>query len=315
MLQGRRVLAIGSGKAGHEANALGVAQALGGDYELRRVEPRLVYARLAPYGPADPIDLKRFLTAPAPQIVIACGRATVPYARAIKRTLGRDVFAVMLQDPRVSRARFDMIWTPAHDLLRGANVMTTLTSPHPLSAQVLAQWRARPDPRLADLPAPRAAIMLGGPGGGATYSDADYARLREATAQISAQGFAIMATPSRRTPAAMAAAVRAGAANGFVWDGAGANPYGAMLALADVALVTGDSANMIGEATATGAPVYVFEAQARGAGKIGAMIDALERAGAVRRYRGVIERFHYAPIDSSAAIAAEIIRRMRLARR
>ena len=68
-----------------------------------------------------------------------------------------------------------------------------------------------------------------------------------------------MATPSRRTPAELAAAVRENIGDGFFWDGAGDNPYPAMLALADAMLVTGDSANMVGEATATGAPVHVFE--------------------------------------------------------
>ena len=54
--EGVRVLVLGSGKIGHEINALGVVEALGAPYELRRVEPRAWYARLAPYGPVDPKD-------------------------------------------------------------------------------------------------------------------------------------------------------------------------------------------------------------------------------------------------------------------
>ena len=38
--------------------------------------------------------------------------------------------------------------------------------------------------------------------------------------------------------------------------------------------MTGDSANMVGEATATGAPVYVFEPSGGEAGKLGQAIDA-----------------------------------------
>ena len=97
-----------------------------------------------------------------------------------------------------------------------------------------------------------------------------------------------MATPSRRTPPELLAAVRAGlgGAPGFVWDGDGDNPYAAMLALADAMLVTGDSANMVGEATATGAPVHIFEPSGGGSKKLGGAIDALvarRRGAALRR--------------------------------
>ena len=120
-----------------------------------------------------------------------------------------------------------------------------------------------------------------------------------------------MATPSRRTPPELLSAVREGLgdAPGFVWDRTGDNPYGAMLALADAVLVTGDSANMVGEATATGAPVYVFEPSGGGSNKLAGAIDALERCGAVRRFAGAIERYSYEPIDSSGQIAREIAQR------
>lgn len=313
---GLRALVIGSGKAGHEANATGVAEALGAPYEMRRVAPRGPFGRLAPYGPLDPRERAKFLREPWPDIAIACGRATVPALRAMKRARGAKIFAVALQDPRAWRGAFDLIWTPEHDRLRGANVITTLTSPHPISPPVLARWRASPDARLAALPAPRAAVVLGGPSGEADYAPTDFERLAQAVARLRSLGFSVMATPSRRTPPAMLAAARAGLGDGpgFVWDGAGDNPYAAMLALADLVLVTGDSANMVGEAAATGAPVYVFSPQLAGGGKIAAMVDALARAGAARRYEGAFEPFRYAPIDSSAAIAAEILRRFALPR-
>jgi mitochondrial fission protein ELM1 len=82
-----------------------------------------------------------------------------------------------------------------------------------------------------------------------------------------------------------------------------------MLALADAVLVTGDSANMVGEATATGAPVMVFEPTGGGSTKLARGVDALIARGAARRWSGRIESFRYAPMDSSGEIAAEIWRR------
>jgi mitochondrial fission protein ELM1 len=240
----------------------------------------------------------------------------VPYARAIKRSRGALVFTVFLQDPRHARGAMDLIWLPSHDSHRGPNVMTTLTSPHPFSPARIAAARAAPDPRLGGQPRPRCAVVLGGPSGARHFTPKDVSRLEDATRAIVAQGFAVMATPSRRTPPELLAAVRRGlgASPGFVWDGRGDNPYLAILALADAVLVTGDSANMVGEATATGAPVHVFEPSGGQSRKLASAIDALIAIGAARRYAGTIERFSYAPIDSSGEIAREIARRFRAAR-
>jgi mitochondrial fission protein ELM1 len=241
---------------------------------------------------------------------------TVPYLRRFKRLGGARVFAVFLQDPRFARASMDLIWVPEHDRHRGPNVIATLTSPHPFSARRLAAARAAPDARLAALPTPRCAVVLGGPSGAQHFTAGDLARMTQAVRAIVGQGFSIMATPSRRTPPELLAAVSdgLGGAPGFVWDGAGDNPYASILALADAVLVTGDSANMVGEATATGAPVHVFEPSGGDAGKLGQAIDALERLGAVKRFAGRIERFAYEPIDSSRVIAAEIAGRFARAR-
>ena len=50
--EGVRVLVLGSGKAGHEANARGVAEALGAPFEWRRVDPRKLFVWLAPFHTA-----------------------------------------------------------------------------------------------------------------------------------------------------------------------------------------------------------------------------------------------------------------------
>jgi mitochondrial fission protein ELM1 len=240
----------------------------------------------------------------------------VPYIRAFKRRGGARVFAVFLQDPRFARSIMDVIWVPEHDRIRGPNVVTTLTSPHPFSPRRLATARLEPDARLAILPAPRCAVVLGGPSGAQHFTPSDVARLSEAVRTIVAQGFSVMATPSRRTPPELLDAVRAGLGGkpGFVWDGSGDNPYGSILGLADAILVTADSANMVGEATATGAPVHIFEPTGGGSAKLASGLAALERLGAIRRFTSAIERFSYEPIDSSGLVAREIARRFAAAR-
>jgi mitochondrial fission protein ELM1 len=318
-----RVLILTSGLIGHETNCLGVVEALGLPFEKVVVRPRWLFKSLSPFGPVDPKDRPgrpgSVLETPLPDIAIASGRAAVPYIRALKRAGGDKLFAVFMQHPRYAEREFDLIWTPEHDRLTGPNVLATLTSPHPFSAARLAACRATPDPRVTTLPAPRAAVVLGGPSGAHDYRPADLQRLADAVAAIAAQGYSVMATPSRRTPPALIEAVRRGleaadAKRVFLWDGAGDNPYGQMLAHADAMLVTGDSVNMVGEAVSTGAPVHVFMPSGGGR-RIDSFIAALEQRGAVRLFAGRIEKFTYEPIDSSAEIAQAIAERFAARRR
>jgi mitochondrial fission protein ELM1 len=175
-----------------------------------------------------------------------------------------------------------------------------------LRAPKLAAARRFPDPRLSVLPTPRIAIVLGGTSAHHQFKASDIAQLRAMVAYIVRQVGGVMITPSRRTPEAVKAAVAEEIASfssrSFMWDGRGENPYLNIMALADAVIVTGDSVNMVGEAVATGVPVHVFEPSG-GHEKVTQFIDALEAQGAVRRWKGFVEQWTYAPLDATATIA------------
>ncbi len=306
-----RTLILSCGKAGHDANSLGVAAALGLSPRIQRIAPRPLFSALAPFGPADPRDV---VEPEWPQLVIASGRETAPVLRAYGAR-NPKAFTLYLQDPRAWRAAYDMIWTPAHDRAQGPNIIKTLASPHPLRPQALAQARAHPDPRVAALDAPRLALAIGGPSKAHRFEEADAQAIIAIAQQGAAQGFSIMATPSRRTPPDLMRRLAAALADlpparRLLWDGTGDNPYLAMLANAQTILVTADSVNMVGEAAATGAPVHVYE-PAGGSPKITRFLNGMVAAGAVRRYAGAFERWDYAPMDPTDDIAREVARRMR----
>ena len=116
-----------------------------------------------------------------------------------------------------------------------------------------------------------------------------------------------MITASRRTPPALreALAALAEAQHGFFWDGAGDNPYTAMLALADAVVVTADSANMVSEAAATGAPILLFEL-AGAYRKHRRFYRALQAQGVVNPFAGRLEGGRYQPLDSTPLIAEAV---------
>jgi hypothetical protein len=311
---------VTDGKAGDIAQCLGIAERLGLSAQERVVSPRAAYSWLMPLTwrlPRIAIDPREKpehpdgpLAGPMPDLVLASGRRAAPYLPAIKRTSGNRAFTVFLKDPRTAPAIADFLWVPAHDRLRGANVMTTLTSPHRISPAMLETERARVPARIAALPKPRITLLIGGNSKDFTFTSNDIAYFSDLVATLATAGAGLMATPSRRTPPALARALRAivERAGGWFWDGTGENPYRTMLAHADTLVVTAESVNMVGEACATGKPVLVFRPSG-GSRKIDQFLRGLEAAGAVRPFSGRLETYTYPPMDATEAIAREVARR------
>ena len=120
-------------------------------------------------------------------------------------------------------------------------------------------------------------------------------------------------TPSLRTPPDLLRAIDALTADSprLLWTGGGENPYPDFLAHADAFIVTADSVNMVGEASASGRPIYVFHPNG-GRAKFRRYHAALEAHGATRALTdtaSIPENWHYQPLDAARVVAAEIERR------
>ncbi|MGL4395543.1 MAG: mitochondrial fission ELM1 family protein [Hyphomicrobium sp.] len=316
-LAGRTAWIFSDGKAGHEIQCRGVAEALGVHAEIKRVAPSGLARLTAPWGlipssdrvgrPGSP------LAAPWPDVALAIGRTTIPYIRALKRHAGAATFTVILLDPKIWGRAADLFWVPEHDRRRGANVMTTLTAPHLYHPSRLAALRAACPPAIAALARPRVAVLVGGPNGDFTYDAAACQRLVAALASLSAEGASLLITSSRRTPASLIADIEAATrtAPRLMYAGTGDNPYPDFLAQADAFLVTADSVNMAGEAAATGKPIHIFHPSG-GSAKFARYHAALATNGITRPWTDksrVTDQWTYTPLDSARVIADEIGRR------
>jgi uncharacterized protein len=315
-LAGQAAWIISDGRAGHLATTLGIGEALGVRAEVLPVAPSWPFRLLAPWGPADRRFIAGLLSRPWPAIALGAGRQTVPVIRALKRQAAGRIFTVLCQDPKTAPASADLIWVPQHDRLRGENVIATLTPPHRFSAERLAALRSDPHPEIAARPAPHIAVFVGGPGGGYDWTADDIARFAAGLKTVAAGGGSLLITPSRRTPPALLAAVDEATAGTprWLWRGEGENPYAAFLAHADAFIVTADSVNMAGEASATGRPIHVFHPHG-GRPKFHSYHAALEQHGATRRLTDASradEAWRYPPLDAAGEVAAEIARRWRL---
>lgn len=297
-----------NGMAGFETQVIGVAEALGLAPVVKRVAPTPPFRWMAPWGPAQP---QEGIAPPWPDVLIASGRQSIPYARMIRKKSGGRTFTVILQDPRVGPANFDFVWAPAHDRLSGENVLSTPVSPHRLTQKRLAEEAALFAPQVAHLPHPRVAVLLGGTNAVYRLSEDVAAQIGRDLAAIAGQGAGLMVTPSRRTGEKQTQIISEALKGhpALVWDGTGANPYFGFLGLADAVIVTCDSVNMVGEAAFTGKPVHVIELEG-GSPKFRRFLDAIYECGAARPFRGALENWSYEPLNATGEIAEAIAARL-----
>jgi uncharacterized protein len=314
----RTIWVLSDGKPGMENQCLGLAEALGrlgaADAVVKRIAPRFPWSVLPPQFWVAPLAGLNgdALTPPWPDILIATGRQTVAPALAIKKASGGKTFCVQIQNPVAGRGRFDLLAIPRHDRIDGANVVVTDGALHRIVPDRLAADADRFRPVLAALPRPLVAVLIGGSNGQYNMTETVTAKLADDLAALCRDhGAGLAVTASRRTGEANEKRLRdalEGPACWF-WDGTGDNPYFGLLGLADAIVVTADSVSMVSEACATGKPVYVIDLEG-GSAKFARFHDHLRDAGITRPFDGDLDTWTYPPMDDTARVAAEIVKRL-----
>ena len=320
---GLRIWVVSDGRAGIENQALGLAEAVQrltpARIDVKRIRWRPMFDRLpsALKTPAMLDPTSDTLTSPWPDLWIAAGRATLPLSVRAKRLSGGRTFVVQTQDPRWATDRFDMVVAPAHDGLSGDNVLEITGSPHRITPARLLQAAPAFADRLAGLPHPRVAVLVGGRSKAFDLTETHAATLAETIAgAIQAAGGSLLLTFSRRTPPEARAAMttRLASLPGWIWDGQGDNPLFAFLDAADHVLVTEDSANMAAEAASTGKPVHILPmVPLKPPGKFARLHAELEAHGAARPFDGTLEPWTYEPLAETDRAARAVLQAMKAA--
>lgn len=304
---------VSDGAAGNQRQARALARALLPQVPAREIEValRLPWRWLAPLGPADfraalAPAAAAGLAPPWPALVVGCGRAAALATAGIRRLSGGATRAVQILDPRRGRDRYDALVLPAHDGVDGDNVVTTLGALNEIDDAWLAAGRAA-FPDLGALPSPRTAVLVGGPTRALRLDQAYLDGLLDRLADWRRrEGGSVLATCSRRTPAALAMHLRRrmDGVPGVSWTGPGDgdNPYAGLLGWADRIVCTADSANLLSEASATRAPVAVHLPRPA-AGRVGRLVDALLARGRIEVLQSSCPRWSGEPLRELARIA------------
>jgi hypothetical protein len=258
-------------KVGDNGQMLALAEALGWPYAIKRLVYRkteLLTNLLA--GPtlmglvrerSDPLE------PPWPELIISAGRRNEPLVRWIQREAGgpNRVKLVHIGRPWAAHEHFDLIVsTPQYRLPERPVILQNEAPLHRITPARLADAAARWGPRLAHLPEPRIAVILGGQAGPYNFDRENGALLGYWANRLAAErGGSLLVTTSARTPAKAASALEAMLgvpAEVYRWRPDDAdNPYLGFLALAAEIVVTCDSMSMLTEAIATAKRVHIFD--------------------------------------------------------
>jgi mitochondrial fission protein ELM1 len=256
-------------KAGDNSQILALAEGLGWPFEIKHLVYRpteLLTNLLAPLTLLGIVRRKSSpLTPPWPDLIISAGRRNEPPCRWIQRRADKRVRLVHVGRPWALIDNFDLvITTPQYRLPTRPNVLHNTAPLQRVADQRLREAASIWAPRLAHLPRPYTAVMVGG-NAGPYVLDREAATLlgRAASAFARREGGSLLISTSARTPKNVMAPLRAAVdcpADIFRWSSdAAENPYLGYLALADSIIVTCESMSMLTEACATLKPVYMFD--------------------------------------------------------
>jgi mitochondrial fission protein ELM1 len=306
---------VTDGRAGIEAQALGLAEAMARllpfAIETKRVALNVAGPRFAWGDPFRRLIEPSALAPPYPDIWIGCGRRAAALTVAL-RARAPDVFRIQLQNPRDRLSNYDLVIAPAHDDVAGDNVVAMIGAPNRIDRASVDALR---DERLEQLPRPLVGVMIGGPNRAFRFGLGEAAALATKLSGVAAQ---LAISTSRRTPADASDLLRARLPRALfhdpVRDAPSGNLYPALLRYADAMIVTEDSVNMASEAARYGAPLYVAALQARpfaNVRKFRRFHEQLKQAGASRQFEGSAAAFDVPPFDETARVAEVAIDRWR----
>ena len=250
----RRVWLVLGDKLGDNGQVEIIADALGWPAERKnlRVLPQYVLGK-PPFKPSlyhidaaasDP------LAPPWPDLVLTVGRRPSMAALWIKEQSGGRTKVLIVGRPRTRLRDFDLIVaTPQYRLPEHDNVvridLPLMRVDQARVAAAVDAWRER----LAGLPRPLTAVLVGGPTKPFVFDAAVTGSFVSALRRTTGDEGSLFITTSRRTPPEVVAVLEENLPKNallFVWrPDASENPYTGLLGFADRFVVTGDSLSMM----------------------------------------------------------------------
>ncbi|WP_461517437.1 mitochondrial fission ELM1 family protein [Porticoccus sp.] len=214
----------------------------------------------------DHLDLSHSdaLEAPWPDLIFTVGRRPSMVALWVREQSGNRTRIILVGKPTGNMPDFDLVIASSENQLPPLDNLVPITLPlMKVDPAKIAAEAERWNSRLAALPRPLVAILVGGETGPFVMNEAIADKLAAQARHIQNDlGGTAYVTTSRRTKPEVVQAIKRALPQGtpfFAWSAdAGDNPYKALLGTADGFIVTGDSISMMVEVILMHKPLAIF---------------------------------------------------------
>ena len=261
-----RAWCLTDGSAGMISQVKGLAEALNLNFEQKTIDLKFPWNKL-PLGILPPfkvifnnygqIDLE---TNVPPDIIISCGKRSIYASIFLKKILKNKVFSIHIQNPKINPAQFDLVIAPAHDNLKGKNVLQTDLALNHINKNLLINEAEPYAAQFSKIEKPICAIFLGGQNRNYRF---DVPVVKELADQVDKilknNDIQLFVLFSRRTDQFIIEYLKERFLDqNIIWNGEG-NPYLALMKYSKYLVCTADSVSIISESISSTKPVYIFK--------------------------------------------------------
>ena len=307
-----KALLLTQGMHGMVSQVEGLARALGLTYKHQSIKLKPFWNLLPPKLTPISENLVKEKFVCDSKVIISCGRKSVIPSIALKKRLGKEIFTIHIQDPKVALKHFDLVISPEHDDIKGNNVLTTKGAIHYLTKKEIKDNLnyLNVDKEKKKL----VAFIIGGPNKYYNYNDQAIQQLfTKIKTLFTPDKYKIIIVPSYRTPEKIIKkAFDTFNFNHTVIKTVDKKAYLSALALADISVVTCDSTSMISEAAITGKPVYIAMMKSnKNNGRFKKFYSLLTDLGITRELKDSVEEWSYESLNEVNRVAPIIKTKMK----
>ncbi len=243
----------------------GLADALNLNFEQKTIDLKFPWNKL-PVGILPPskiifnnykqISLESNIP---PDIIISCGKRSIYASLYLKKLLKNKVFSIHIQNPKINPAHFDLVVAPAHDDLKGKNVLQTDLALNHINKSLLSKEAELYAAQFSKIEKPICAIFLGGQNRNYRFDISVVKVLADQVDKIIKNNdIQLYILFSRRTDQFIIEYLKERFLDqNIIWNGEG-NPYLALMKFSKYLICTADSVSIISESISSTKPVYIF---------------------------------------------------------
>ena len=307
-----KALLLTQGMHGMVSQVEGLARALGLTYKHQSIKLKHLWSLLPPKLTPISENLVKEKFVCDSKVIISCGRKSVIPSIALKKRLGKEIFTIHVQDPKVSLKHFDLVISPEHDNVKGDNVLTTKGAIHYLTKKEI-----KDNSNYLDIKKEKrklVAFIIGGPNKYYNYNEQAIQQLfTKIKTLFTPDKYKIIIVPSYRTPEKIIKkAFDTFNFNHIVIKTVDKKAYLSALALVDISVVTCDSTSMISEAAITGKPVYIAMMKPnKNIRRFKKFYSLLTDLGITRELKDSVEEWSYESLNEVNRVAPIIKTKMK----